>query len=99
VQVLANVLEFGMNAQAAVDAPAFLLPDWSDAKSVARVGDGSFNKTVLDGVRSLGQDVKVLPRDQSLIYTGYWVGIQIDSKTGQLRGAGTPNSLSHAEGY
>jgi gamma-glutamyltranspeptidase / glutathione hydrolase len=99
VQVLANVLEFGMDAQAAVDAPAFLLPEWSITKSVAQVGEGSFDKTLLDGVRGLGQVVKVLPPQESEALAGYWVGIQIDPITGQLRGAGTRELPSHADGY
>jgi len=99
VQVLANVLEFGMDAQAAVDAPAFLLPDWSGTKPVAQAGEGSFDKTVLDGVTKLGQDVKVLPRHQGNALRGYWVGIEIDPRTGRLRAAGTAELPSHAEGY
>ena len=60
IQVLAGVLEFGLDAQAAVDAPAFLAPDWSASKPVARVSAGSFDAEVLGGVRALGQEVKEL---------------------------------------
>ncbi len=97
--MLANVLEFGMEAQAAVDAPAFFLPDWSTTKSIARIGEASFEKMLLDGVRELGQEVKVLSRNESGAFVGYWIGIQIDPKTGQLRGAGTAELPSYAQGY
>ena len=99
VQALANILESGMDAQSAVDAPAFLASDWSPTKSVARVGEGSFDKEVLDGVRALGQEVQVLPRPQCQAFAGFWIGVEIDPKTGQLRGAGTAEIPSFAEGY
>ena len=99
VQVLANIFEFGMDAQSAVDAPAFLASDWSPAKSVARVGEGSFDKAVLDGVRALGQEVNVLPRPECQAFAGFWIGAQIDPKSGQWKGAGTAEIPSFAEGY
>ncbi len=99
VQVLANILEFGMGAQAAVNSPAYVLPDWSENRAVARVGEGTFDKTVLDGVRALGQDVRVLPRSELDAFIGYWAGVQIDPKTGQLHGAGTSELPSFAAGY
>jgi gamma-glutamyltranspeptidase/glutathione hydrolase len=99
VQVLAGVLAFGMDAQAAVDAPAFLLPEWSARRCVAQVGEASFEKPLLEGVRRLGQEVKVLSPEAAEAFTGYWAGIAIDCKTGRPRGAGTAELPSHAEGY
>jgi hypothetical protein len=50
-------------------------------------------------VRTLGQEVKELAPEQRDMFVGYWAGIEIDPKSGNLRGAGTAKSPSHAEGY
>lgn len=100
LQVIAGVLEFDLDAQAAVDAPAFLLPDWSASpKTVAQVRTGAFDPKVLEGVRTLGQEVKELGRQESDMFVGYWAGIAIDPQSRRLRGAGTGELPSHAEGY
>jgi gamma-glutamyltranspeptidase / glutathione hydrolase len=99
IQVLAGVLEFGLNAQAAVDAPTFLLPDWTGSKTVAQVPAGAFDAKILEGVRSLGQEVKELGPKERAMFVGYWAGIAIDPESGRLRGAGTAELPSHAEGY
>jgi gamma-glutamyltranspeptidase/glutathione hydrolase len=99
IQVLANVLAFGMNAQQALDAPAFLLPDWSGNRPIAQVGEGSFEQTLLDGVRRLGQDIKIVPPDECDALVGFWAGIEIDPESGRLCGAGSSELPSHAEGY
>ncbi len=99
LQILANILEFGMDAQSAVDAPAFLAPDWSQEKSVARVGDGSFDKRVLEGVRQLGQRVEIVSRPEDLAFAGFWIGVELDPKTGELHAAGARQTLAYAEGY
>jgi gamma-glutamyltranspeptidase/glutathione hydrolase len=99
IQVLAGVLEFGQTAQAAVDAPAFLIPDWTDAKSVAQVPAKSFDTKVLDGVRSLGQEVRELGIEKRGMFVGYWAGIAIDPQSKRLHGAGTAEQPSYGEGY
>jgi gamma-glutamyltranspeptidase/glutathione hydrolase len=99
VQVLANVLEFGMDAQSAVDAPALLLPEWTEARAVAQVRDGAFDPKLLDEVRALGQEVKTLSPELAAMFVGYWAGVAIDPNTGNLRGAGTAELPSYAEGY
>jgi gamma-glutamyltranspeptidase / glutathione hydrolase len=99
VQVLANILEFGMNAQSAVDAPTFLLQEWTKNRAVAQVPRGAFDPKVLDEVRALGQPVNELSPEQSDAFIGYWAGIAIDPKTGIIRAAGTAELPSHAEGY
>jgi gamma-glutamyltranspeptidase/glutathione hydrolase len=53
LQVLANILDFDMDPQAAVDTPAFL-PDG--------VEDGTFDPKVLDGVEALGMKINILSR-------------------------------------
>jgi gamma-glutamyltranspeptidase/glutathione hydrolase len=100
IQVLAGVLEFGLDAQAAVDAPAFLLPDATAyPKCVARVPAKVFDAKVLEGVRSLGQEVKELGPQESGMFVGYSAGIAIDQQSGRPRGAGTAQQPSYAEGY
>ncbi|MGP0069312.1 MAG: gamma-glutamyltransferase [Isosphaeraceae bacterium] len=99
IQVLANIFEFGMDAQSAVDAPAFLSQDWSETRSIAQVPKGAFDPKVLDGVRALRQEVKELSPQERAMFVGYWAGIAIDPRTGLLRAAGTSELPSHAEGY
>ncbi len=88
-----------MNAQAAVDAPAFLLQEWSKIRAIAHVPKSAFDPKLLDEVRALGQDVKELSPEQGGMFVGYWAGIEIEPKTGILRGAGTGELPSHAKAY
>lgn len=99
MQVLANILEFGMDAQAAVDAPAILLPEGIGSRSNTRVSVGAFDRKVIEGVRALGQEVKELSPQEKAAYIGYWAGIQIDPTTGLLQAAGTAELPSYAAGY
>ena len=99
VQALAGILEFGMDAQASVDAPSLLLPESSETRSIARVSQGAFDRKVLEGVRMLGQEVKEVSGHERGAYIGYWAGIQIDPGTGLLQAAGTAELPSHARGY
>ena len=99
VQVLAGILEFGLDAQASVDAPSLLLPAWKGTKCIARVSEGAIDKKVLEGVRLLGQEVEELSPQAGAAYIGYWAGIQIEPMTGLLRAAGTAELPSHAKGY
>jgi gamma-glutamyltranspeptidase/glutathione hydrolase len=99
LQAMVNILEFGMDAQAAVDAPAFLLPKWTGPKPISQVAAGSFDQSVIDAVKRLGQEVKVLSLAEKAMYIGYWAGIQIDPTTHILKGAGTAELPSYAEGY
>lgn len=99
VQVVANIVAFGLNAQAAADAPAFLSPDWMGSKSVAQVASGTFDAKVLAGVRALGQEVRELGPAQRALFVGYWAGIAIDRPNGRLCGAGDTELPTFAEGY
>jgi gamma-glutamyltranspeptidase / glutathione hydrolase len=99
IQVLAGVLEFGLDAQTAVDSPAFLSPDWSGSTALAQVKAGAFDAGVLEGVRALGQKVKELKPAEAAMFVGHWAGIVIDVKAGRLKGAGTSELPSYAEGY
>lgn len=99
IQVLAGVLEFGMSAQQALDAPAFLAADWIGPKSVAQVPAGAFDSKVIAGVRSMGQEVKELGLKERAMFAGYWAGISIDTQPRLLHAAGAAEQPSHAEGY
>jgi len=99
VQILAGILEFGLDAQSAVDAPSLLLPEWNENRSIAKVSKGAFDRKVLEGVRMLGQEVKEVSGLERGAYIGYWAGIQIDPATGLLQAAGTAELPSHAAGY
>jgi gamma-glutamyltranspeptidase/glutathione hydrolase len=99
IQILAGILEFGLDAQAAADAPAFLSPDWSGSLSVAQVPAGAFDARILAGVRALGQEIKELKPEEAGMFAGYWAGIAIDPKASRLHSAGTTALPSYAEGY
>ena len=90
IQVLANILEFGMDAQSAVDAPAFLSTGGPRIAPSRRSAKAHSTKT-LDEVRALGQEVKELSPEQREMFVGYWIGIEIDPKTGLLREPAPPS--------
>ena len=75
----------------------FTRMDWLEIG--AQVPQGSFDKKVLDGVRSLGQEIKELDLQQRAMFIGYWAGIVLDPRSRLLRGAGTKEQPSYAEGY
>lgn len=60
---------------------------------------GAFDPKRLDEVRALGQEIKELSPEQCAMFIGYWAGIEIDPKRGNLRGVGTSELPSHAKGY
>jgi gamma-glutamyltranspeptidase/glutathione hydrolase len=80
LQVLVSILEFGMNPQAAVDAPAFV--GWSPGQ----VEEGTFEPEVLEGLRKMGLKVEMVSRKRAGIYRGYWAGVQVDPVTHRLKG-------------
>jgi gamma-glutamyltranspeptidase/glutathione hydrolase len=88
LQTLANILEFNMDPQTAVDTPAFL-PNG--------VEEGTFDPKVLKAVQALGMKVKILSRSQ--IQPGYWVGLQIDPTSRHLRGAVSQGLEGQVAGY
>jgi len=101
LQVLTSVLDFGMDPQAAVEQPAFLLPAFSAGPPVAQVERGQFDSKLLDAVRALGQEVREISIQEAGAYRGYWVGVQIAPKSNLRRGVGTRQAplTSVAEGY
>jgi gamma-glutamyltranspeptidase/glutathione hydrolase len=96
VQVLFNIFDFGMKLQAAADTPAFLQPSWG-SPIAGQVETNTFSSDVLEGVRSMGMKVQVLPRGKGS--PGHWVGIQIDPKTHRLTGAVSQDIEGQVESY
>src|SRR5262249_54629437 len=91
LHALINVLDFGLDPQAAADAPASRGPYLSrsgnpDAKpnySKEAVGRGEFSEAVLDGVRARGQPLQLVGAQEP---SGCWAGIHIDRANGKLTG-------------
>ena len=57
------------------------------------VGEGQFPDEILEALRAMGQEIKVLPSEKQWLQTGAWVGIKIDPKTGKCTG-GVPLMLN-----
>jgi gamma-glutamyltranspeptidase/glutathione hydrolase len=90
LSVLINILDFGMDPQAAVDTPA-LIGDGSDVES------GTFEPKVIEAVRKLGAEIHVRkPKDAQ---RGYWVGVQIDPATGRMCGGVSRGLEGQIAGY
>jgi gamma-glutamyltranspeptidase len=51
LQVLTSVLDFGMDPEAAVEQPAFLMADFAASPPLAQVERGKFDGKLLDAVR------------------------------------------------
>jgi gamma-glutamyltranspeptidase / glutathione hydrolase len=100
VQVLLNLLEFGLGPQEAVDAPYLLPRSWEKDGPVVRVIEDTFDGKVLDGLRANGQPVTVLRKADAGEWgrwRGYWVGVSIDPKTGARRGVPARNAATATE--
>jgi gamma-glutamyltranspeptidase/glutathione hydrolase len=98
LHVLTGMFEFGLEAPRAAAAGAPLIPDFEKKKPVAQVEKGTFDRTVLDEVRRLGQQVTEVEAEEAEGLRGVWVGIHVDRQRGTLQGLGDPE-LSVAQGY
>jgi gamma-glutamyltranspeptidase/glutathione hydrolase len=100
IQCVYNVLDFNMDPQKAVEMPCFLTPALHPTEyNKQTVGEGQFAEEILEAVRVMGQEIKVLPAEKQWLQLGGWVGIKIDPKTGKLKG-GAPLDLNGvAAGY
>jgi len=94
LQSIINCLDFGMDPQAAVDAPQFYRPPWSPYEFEMQSMSPGFNEDILEAIRELGQAIKNSPEG-----IGYWVGIKIDPETGKLQGGVSKHFNGLAEGY
>ena len=90
LQVLMNILDFGMGPQTACDTPVMfgngaVLQDTFDPQVIAEVG-------------KLGGNMRVVaPTDD--VNRGYWVGLQIDPATGRMRGGVSRGLEGQVAGY
>jgi gamma-glutamyltranspeptidase / glutathione hydrolase len=80
LQVLANLIEFGMDPQMAVDAPAFI--GWNPGQVEA----DTFDPKLLERLKKMGLKVEISSARQAGMSRGYWAGIRIDPVTGLMRG-------------
>jgi len=108
LQNLINILDFGMDPKKSVDTPKFGVPgsDIRDPQSPSErkkqfVKAGDFSEEIIEALRSLGQELKVVAKSMpdSLNTDGFWVGIQIDPETRKLLGGVDALFNGYAEGY
>ena len=104
LQSLISVLDLGMDPQTAVNQPNFEGPfagigatgAWQP-QITKEVLDPGFSDSVINGLKKRGQDVYA-GRDGAA-QSGYWIGIQIDPKSGALSGGATRRLNSFVDGY
>jgi gamma-glutamyltranspeptidase/glutathione hydrolase len=100
LQCVINVLDFNMAPQTAVEMPYFMTPALRPAEyNKQTVGEGQFSKEIIEAVRAMGQEIKVLPKDKQWLQPGGWIGIKIDPKTGKLKGGVSLMFNGVAAGY
>ena len=80
LQMLVNVLDFGMEPQTAVDMPTFV--GWG----AGQVEANTFEPKVLDGLKHMGLKIEVVSPKQAGMSRGYWAGVQVDPETRRMRG-------------
>jgi gamma-glutamyltranspeptidase/glutathione hydrolase len=105
---LTNILDSGMEPKQAADQPEIMGPYYGISSTGAfkpepekeTLVEGDFPATVIDGVRQRGQALALLPNEpKSRAQRGYWIGIQIDPESGELKGGNTPGLNGRTEGY
>ena len=92
VQFLTNVLDYGMNIQAAIEAPRFRIESAGTKVSIER----RMSKSVRRALKARGHDVKLLP-DYSAVCGGAQ-GIVVDAESGALMGGADPRRDGYAIG-
>jgi gamma-glutamyltranspeptidase / glutathione hydrolase len=104
LQNLINVLDLGMDPQAAVNRPNFMDPFLGITTNgspkpelTEEVLDRGFPPSVVKGLKKRGQDIYAGPDGGT--QSGYWIGIQIDPKSRALSGGATRRLNSFVEGY
>ena len=92
VQFLTNVLDYGMNIQAAIEAPRFRIESAGTQVSIER----RVPKSIRRALKARGHDVKLLP-DYSAVCGGAQ-GIVVDAESGALMGGADPRRDGYAIG-
>jgi len=92
VQFLTNVLDYGMNIQAGIEAPRFRL----DSEGTSASLESRVPSSILNALEKRGHDIKRLP-DWSPIVGGAQ-GIVFDSQTGATMGGADPRRDGYAIG-
>lgn len=90
LQILVNLLDYGLDPQTALDSPQFARPEWDDRFNVLYVQgypEPDFGAEVVEGVRARGQEVLRRPKMQLIGGVGWWISIKRDPKTGKLQGS------------
>ncbi len=99
VQCLIHVLDGGMGAKEAVDAPYLMLPHYApDGRAVQRALRGDFPPSVTARARARGLPLDLLP-ENSRFAQGLWVAISIDPTTGRLLAAAPDVTNGRAIAY
>jgi len=91
VQVVNNIVDFGMDVQQALDAPRFC---WTEGNTVYI--EPGFDDAVLSDLRRRGH--KLIVGDDLALFGGGQI-IQLDPQTGVLTGASEPRKDGVAVGY
>ena len=92
VQFLTNVLDYGMNIQAAIEAPRFRIESAGTGVSI----ESRVSQSVRQALLTRGHDVKVLPEYSPVC--GGAQGIVVDAETGALMGGADPRRDGYAIG-
>jgi len=98
-QVILNMLEFGLDPQAAIEAPRVIYGDVLHHTGGTRLGlDAEIRDVMADKLRAMGHDV--VPGDQMYRpIVGMVNAIMIDPETGHYAGGGEIRGDGHVSGY
>src|SRR5260221_3616516 len=91
--VLANILDFGMDPQTAVDTPAIV--GWNPGE----VESDTFSPEILEALKKMGVKVEIESPEKANQTRGYWAGAQIDPTTRRIHGGVTRGLESAVVAY
>lgn len=97
LQLITNLLDFGMEPQAAIDAPRWLAGGGPDASPFAVLLESGFPEITLPGLARRGHELTII--DPWNPNAGHAQLILVDHQTGMLRGAADPRADGSAAGY
>lgn len=93
IQMLVNILDFGMVPQASADEPAFI--GWG----AGLVERDSFDPRVLDELKQLGLSPEIASPKSAGMTRGYWAGALIDPATRHIKGGVSRGLEGGVAGY